>query len=428
MAASASAMLAAAGEEKPAVSAMAFIGDSVTQGRVSSELFNMTLGKANVREGSIDAALVLTEWPRDLDLLVVDLASSSDPVADAAALKTAVPGSCIVIGVGRINDVALYRDLLAVGFADYLTMPLAEGAFGRSVERALERRDRGGGLMVGADSAQKDAKPRTLSVIGARGGVGATTVAIAIASLLGARLKEEVLLIDFDLHFGSLMLALDLEAIDALREALDQPERIDALFIQQVAQKKSEYLFAMGAEEPPTGGFQARPHAANDFLRSVHRRFRWIVADVPRGDPVIQRQVIEASTDILLITDLSLPGVRDAMRLQQLVHDVAPAARLLLATSGAADQRRSAVKVADVERTLKRKVDCQIPADAPAALAAVNFGKPLVEAAPASGIVKALRPLVASLDASHSAGEKKAGASAASVLLRFTQGLRSRKR
>ena len=40
--------------------------------------------------------------------------------------------------------------------------------------------------------------------------------------------------------------------------------------------------YAMGAEEPPTGGFQARPHAASDFLRSFHRRFRWIVADVPR--------------------------------------------------------------------------------------------------------------------------------------------------
>ena len=191
------------------------------------------------------------------------------------------------------------------------------------------------------------------------------------------------------------MLALDLEAIDALREALDQPDRIDALFIQQVAQKKNDHLYAIGAEEPPTGGFQARPHAAGDFLRSVHRRFRWVVADVPRGDPVIQRQVIEASTDILLITDLSLPGVRDALRLQQLVHDVAPSARLHLATSGAIDARRSAVKIADVERTLKRKIDCQIPADMLAALAAVNFGKPLSEAAPNSGIVKALRPLVA---------------------------------
>jgi pilus assembly protein CpaE len=416
-----------AGDDKASLSAMVFIADSTAQARVSADLFGLTHGKASIREGSIDQALALPEWPHELDLLLVDLADSSDPVADAAALKTAVPSNCIVIGLGRINDVALYRDLIAVGFNDYLALPLGEGVAGRAVERALEQRERNGGMMQGA-AAAKDARPRTLSVIGARGGVGATTTAITVAGMLGARLKEEVLLIDFDLHYGSLMLSLDLEAIDALREALDQPDRIDALFIQQVAQKKGEYLYAIGAEEAPSGGFQARPHAANDFLRQVHRRFRWVVADVPRGDPVIQRQVIEASTDILLIADLSLPGVRDAMRLQQLVHDVSPSAKLHLATSGVIDARRSAVKVADVERTLKRKVDCQIPADAPAALAAVNFGKPLAEAAPNSAIVKALRPLVAGLDAQERNGSGASSTRPASLVQRFVQGLKAKKK
>ena len=414
-------------DEKAAIAATAFISDATALSRVSAELFGMTLGKANVLDGSIDTALAVSDWPRDLDVLIVDLADAIDPVADAAALKTTVPGSCIVIGVGRINEVALYRDLMAVGFNDYLALPLAEGTVARATERALDLRDRGGATM-GATGGAKDAKPRTLSVIGARGGVGATTVAITVAAMLGARIKEEVLLVDFDLHYGSMMLALDLEAIDALREALDQPDRIDALFIQQVAQKKNDHLFAIGAEEAPTGGFQARPHAAGDFLRSVHRRFRWVVADVPRGDPVIQRQVIEASTDVLLVTDLSLPGVRDAMRLQQLVHDVAPSAQLHLATSGVIDGRRSSVKAADVERTLKRKIDCQIPADAAAALAAVNFGKPLSEAAPNSGIVKALRPLVASLGVSEEPSGDGAPRKATSALARFAQGIKRKKK
>jgi len=413
-------------EEKPAISAMAFVADTVAQSRVSADLFNLTHGKASIRDGSIDAALAISEWPRDLDLLVVDVGESNDPVADAAALKTALPSRCIAIAVGRINDVALYRDLVAAGFNDYIAFPLAEGTLGRVAERALEARERQGAMIQGGTAA-KDARPRTLSVIGTRGGVGATTAAITMASLLGSRLKEEVLLIDFDLHYGSMMLSLDLEAIDALREALDQPDRIDALFIQQVAQKKSEYLYAMGAEEAPTGGFQARPHAASDFLRSVHRRFRWIVADIPRGDPVLQRQVIEASTDILMVADLSLPSVRDAMRLQQMIHDAAPNAKLHLAISGVIDARRSAVKVADVERTLKRKIDCQIPSDAASAIAAVNFGKPLPEAAPSSGIVKALRPLVTRLDAP---ADEKTGEAKAKVRLvdKFTQGLKSKKK
>jgi pilus assembly protein CpaE len=422
----ATAVIQPAAEERQAIAAMAFVTDTVAQGRISGDLFSLTLGKANIREGSIDTALSLSDWPRDLDLLIVDLDGCLDPVADAAALKTALSSSCIVIGVGRVNDVALYRDLIGAGFSDYLALPLADGVIGRAVERALELRERGGGPAVGANKAA--AKPRTLSVLGARGGVGATTLAVTLAAMLGTRLQEDVLLIDFDLHYGSMMLALDLEAIDALREALDQPDRIDALFIQQVAQKKSDYLYAIGAEEPPGGGFQARPHAAADFLRSVHRRFRWIVADVPRGDPVIQRQAIEASTDLVLVTDLSLPGVRDAMRLQQLAHDVAPSARIHLVTSSIIDPRRSAVKVADLERTLKRKVDCQIPADVPSALAAVNVGKPLSEAAPNSPIVKALRPLVAALDRPGDDESAKAAGKAASAFIRFAQGLQLRKK
>jgi pilus assembly protein CpaE len=413
------------GDEAPALSAMAFATDAAAQSRISSDLFNVTLGKAAIRDGTIEAALAVAEWPRNLDLLVVELGQGADPVADAAALKTALPGGCIVVGLGTINDVGLYRDLMAVGFNDYLSLPLAEGVLLRAIERAIDMRDRGGGSVVMHPSAaNKDAKPRTLAVLGARGGVGATTLAVSVAAMLGTRLKEETLLIDLDLHYGSAMLALDLEAIDALREALDQPDRIDALFIQQVAQKKSEYLYAMGAEEAPGGGFQARPHAVNDLLRAFHRRFRWIVADVPRGDPVVQRQAIEAATDILLITDLSLPGVRDALRLQQLAHEVAPQARLYVATSGAVDPRRSAVKIADVERTLKRKIDFQVPSDVAATLAAVNQGKPLFEAAPGSGIVKALKPLIAALDSQRDdsgEGAAKAKRGGFSLLSRFSR-------
>ena len=181
------AVTSASRDDKLSLSTMAFISDTVTMSRVSADLFSMTLGKANVREGSIDAALSISEWPRDLDLLIVDLADAGDPIADAAALKTAVPGGCIVIGIGRINDVALYRDLIAVGFGDYLAVPFAEGAISRAVERVLELRERTGNAGRSPQASQKGATLRTLSVIGARGGVGATTAAVAIAAALCTR-------------------------------------------------------------------------------------------------------------------------------------------------------------------------------------------------------------------------------------------------
>ena len=78
--------LSVSGDEKASISAMVFIADSTAPARVSADLFGLTHGKAAIREGSIDQALALSEWPRELDLLLVDLADSSDPVADAAAL------------------------------------------------------------------------------------------------------------------------------------------------------------------------------------------------------------------------------------------------------------------------------------------------------------------------------------------------------
>jgi len=108
---------------------------------------------------------------------------------------------------------------------------------------------------------------------------------------------------------------------------------------------------------------------------------------------------------------------------------VAPNARLHLATGGVLDPRRSAVKVADLERTMKRKVDCQLPADVPSALAAVNFGKPLPEAAPNSPIVKALRPLVATLDEpAEEAAPTVAAAGAARAFKRFTKSLQLKRK
>ena len=87
-----------------------------------------------------------------------------------------------------------------------------------------------------------------------------------------------------------------------------------------------------------------------------------------------------------------------------------------------------ALPISDVERTLKRKIDCQIPGDSAAALAAVNFGKPLSEAAPNSGIVKALRPLVASLDDPSDTGADGAAKKSASVFALFAQGIKRKRK
>jgi len=251
-------------------------------------------------------------------------------------------------------------------------------------------------------------KPHVICVIGSRGGAGATTLSITVASLISRQLTKEVVLVDLDLHFGSLMLALDLDANDALSEALMQPDRIDNFFIDQAVQKKTEYLRVLAAEEPPQNTVDYHPSAIDRLLEELQRRFGWIVIDVPRSDTLAQRHILQAATDVVVVCDLSLPGVRDAMRLQQMIQELNAQAKVYVCGSGSVDPRKAPVKIADVERSLKRKVDLQIPFDDKNASAAVNSGKPLPEAAPSSSIVKALGPLVTQLigDAEQKAGSK----------------------
>jgi pilus assembly protein CpaE len=383
-----------------------YVDDQGTANQVEAELGPATGEAINVYEGGLAQALSVSEWPPALGGLLVDISSAHSATADLAALLSVLPRGCVVVAVGDTNDVSLFRDLTAIGIADYLVKPFRHGALIEAFERGAATKVREATLAranatmaaaaSGATSAQGE-KPRVISVIGSRGGTGATTISISIAALIAQRLSKEVLLVDLDLHFGSLMLALDLEASDALSEALMQPDRIDNFFIDQAVQKKGDHLRVLAAEEPPQAALNYHPGAIDRLLDELQKRFGWIVVDLPRADTAVQRHVLQVSTDLVILCDMSLPGVRDAMRLQQVVQEFNSEAKVHIASSGSSDPRRAPVKVADLERSLKRRVDVQIPHDDKSAAAAVNSGKPLPEVAPTSSIVRALGPLVTTL-------------------------------
>jgi pilus assembly protein CpaE len=394
---------------------VAFVGDAATRSRVEAEVPLVLAGHAalHVVDGGISAAMETAEWPSQLGGLILDIADSPSAVADVAALVGILPEECVVIAVGEANDVSLFRDLMGTGVADYLVRPLADGVLQKALEKALtakarERELRNAQATLQAAAASGALAPRgkadeasslVVAVAGTRGGVGATTIAISLASILGQTRNSEALIIDLDVHYGSVMLALDMDPTDALQEALATPERVDNLFVDQSVQRKHDLLCVLGAEEPPQVASPTRLEsgALPKVVQAYQRRFQQVVLDVPRGDPIVQRQALEAATDFVLVCDLTLAGARDAMRLLNLAAETAPQARIHVVASGVADPKKAPIKVVDLERSVKQKVTCQIAFDDKNAAAAINSGKPLSEAAPRSVAVKSLQPLVKSI-------------------------------
>src|SRR4028119_1532759 len=88
------------------------------------------------------------------------------------------------------------------------------------------------------------------AVVGVRGGVGASTIATSLAWLLGERTGRSTALLDLDVHFGTGALALDLEPCRGLTDAIENPSRIDGLFIERAMVRANERLSVLSAEAP----------------------------------------------------------------------------------------------------------------------------------------------------------------------------------
>ena len=360
---------------------IAFVSDNQTHGVVDA-VAQQFFPDAIVRDGDgSDALAYLTEVspPR---VLVVDIGDSASPLSAMLSLFTAVPEETRVIGIGNVNDISLYRELTDAGITDYLVKPVTEKALAAAFSRAEQSEA----------TAQQGATEvvERIVVVGARGGVGASTIAVNLAWLLSEERKRKVALVDLDLEFGTVALSLDLEPTRGLREALENPSRIDSLFISSATAKVSDNLSVMATEETLAGEIAFNADAVDVLFEALGRAHDLLVVDLPRPAFGVRHRVLRAATRIVLVSELSLPGLRDSIRLLGGIEEAAPDTPVtLLANHGGGGMQ--AMGLPEFQKAVGRKVDLLIPEDAKAFNKAANTGKPLVQSAPRSKAAKALR-------------------------------------
>jgi pilus assembly protein CpaE len=228
--------------------------------------------------------------------------------------------------------------------------------------------------------------------VGSRGGVGTTTTAVSCAWLLAAERSERIALVDLDLHFGTIALKLDTDPGSGLCEALEQPSRIDSLFIERAMVRVNDNLLVLAAEASAAQHLIVDAGAVDMLLYELRRKFARIVVDLPRGANPIQRVVLGAASHVVVVCERSLAGLRDTIRLQTLMRDQSPQVRLWLVEAGATGDR-ALIGKSEFEKGIAKSLDASLSHDPKAAGAAANSGQPLPMAAPRSPIVKEYRQL-----------------------------------
>src|SRR5688572_18418521 len=214
----------------------AFVSDDATADLLRPVAVEHGWSPEKVNKGGLRNAVQTLSVSASPSILFVDLSESGDPLSDINALAEVCEPGTVVIAAGQVNDVRLYRDLVASGIQDYLLKPFTADQLRDAFANAQ--------LTISGPRVNDAAseKPNvSCAVIGVRGGVGASTIASSLAWLMGDKGARSTALLDLDVHFGTGALALDLEPGRGLTDAIENPSRIDGLFIERAMVRSEEH-------------------------------------------------------------------------------------------------------------------------------------------------------------------------------------------
>ncbi|MGB0682957.1 MAG: AAA family ATPase [Magnetovibrionaceae bacterium] len=369
---------------KGAEAILFFVSDDATGQVCRNAAAKAGLPADSVFPGGIATAAQALQSRQTPQRLVVDLDEAADPLSALDELSLVCDPGARVFALGSCNDVRLYRRLTSLGLEDYLPKP-------------VDADDLAGVLMREPVAIEPEVQTpkqcEIIAVTGARGGTGASAIAANLAWMASEKRDLKTVLVDLDLTFGTQALNFDVEPGRGFREALEQPERIDGLFMERAMVHKTDQLSLLASEEPLDHPCRFDGDSLDALLERVSADADLIVLDLPRH--AARRQITQARTGThwLIVADPSLTAMRDAGRLAKLAKAGSGIdAKLVLNLVGR--QPKSELKVKDFEAGAEVPVDAVCPFEPKVGSEAEARGLCWAEALPKARSVQTLEGLL----------------------------------
>jgi len=322
--------------------------------------------------------------------VVIDLSDSSDETAAAKAVLNAFAESSVVILAGRQDSVSFYRQMLAIGAADYIVKPFTADEFYNMVVNASAQTRAKHDVKT---AAAKPDQARLIVVMGAHGGAGTSTIIANTGWILAEARQHKTTLIDLDVHFGTLALALDVEPGVGFRDALESPSRIDSDFMESALVRKTSRLSVLSAEENLDDYVIFNGAAIELLIESVRESRDFILVDAPRS--VLRRceQVINRADFVILVSELTVTGLRNTIKVQTELQRHFPTTQLRLVVNKQRGKDSGEIDLHDFEKQLGISAIAIIPDEPDVVLKAINEGLPISSIKKNSKSAQALRRL-----------------------------------
>src|SRR5687768_3731488 len=298
----------------PRVSMQAFCESVETAAAVQAASEDRRMVKAHVKiqmGGATAAAEAYRNSPTP-NVILIESESRADEILmnlDRLA-EVCDPGTRVVM-IGRINDVGFYRELTKRGISDYLIAPIQPLDIVRGVC----------GLF-----SQPDTKPvgRVIAVVGAKGGVGASTVAHNVGFAIAGDLALDSVVTDLDLPFGTAGLDFNQDPPQGIADAVFSPDRVDINFVDRLMSKCTDHLSLLAAPATLDRVYDFGAEAFDGVLDALRANIPCVVLDVPHLWTGWAKRTLIGADDILIVAAPDLANLRNAKNLVDLLRAARP--------------------------------------------------------------------------------------------------------
>lgn len=355
----------------PRVSVQAFCETVESAAAVQGAGEDRRLAKAHlkVQMGGLAAAIEAYRNAPTPNVIMVEADSHQGILGGLDQLASVCDAGTRVVVVGHTNDVTLYRELVRRGVSDYIIAPVTALDVVRSVCG-----------LFSVDEAK--AVGRVIAVVGAKGGVGASTVAHNVAWATARDLALDSVVVDLDLAFGTAGLDYNQDPPQGIADAVFSPDRIDTAFVDRLLSKCTDHLSLLAAPATLERVYDFGDNAFDAIFDSLRASVPCIVLDVPHQWSGWTRRALVAADDLLIVAAPDLANLRNTKNLYDLLKAARPNDRPpFYCLNGVGVPKRPEISAAEFTKAIEAEPIVSIPFEPQVFGAAANNGQMIAEMA-----------------------------------------------